>query len=184
MLTASYTEQRPRVSRRRGLSCWEAGNWKLLLWLLHLRHGGLGNHLQNLGWNGERERHRLAGAGELQRFDETRGARIGLRLHACEAEDAAHHVAQILRCLIVFRFSAERSRQSAIHMSGGGEPFDLRKTRGNLLREPGLRSEDVEASDGPGVVALADVVHELHHFVVAGDAVSGELRVDRVLDGG
>ena len=45
-----------------------------------------------------------------------------------------------------------------------------------------LVRDGVEAADRPGVVALVDVGDELHHVVVAGDAVGGELRVDGALD--
>ena len=39
---------------------------------LLLRFGGLRNHLEHFGGHRERERDGLAGAGELQRFDERR----------------------------------------------------------------------------------------------------------------
>ena len=58
----------------------------------------------------ERERHGLAGAGQLERVDERRGSRVRLRLHPAEREDAADDVAQVLGGRVVARFGAEGAR--------------------------------------------------------------------------
>ena len=69
-------------------------------------------------------------------------------------------------------------------MCGGGEPLDGADLRGNLVWQLGLAGEHVEATDGPRVVGPFDVADELHHFVVAGNALRAHLGIDGVLDGG
>ena len=63
---------------------------------------------------------------------------------------------------------------TASHLTGG---IFVRDLGGQL----GLAGNQVEPADGPRVVALLDVLDEVHHLVVAGDALRAELRVNRVL---
>ena len=106
------------------------------------------------------------------------GSRVRLRLHPAQREEAPDDVAQVLGGRVVARFGAEGARHAAVDVTGRREPLDRGQLARDLARQLRLAREDVEAADGPGVVVPVDVGDELHHLVVAGDAVRGQLRVD------
>src|SRR5262249_23178236 len=82
------------------------------------------------------------------------------------------------------RGRAQAAGHPAVHVPCRGKPLDLRKARRNLFWKICMRGEDVKTADGPRVVAAADVGNQLHHFVIACNAVRGELGIDGSLDGG
>ena len=110
--------------------------------------------------------------------------RVALRLQPAEGEHAANDIAEVLGRLIVAGLGAEGAGQPAVDMACRGEPLHRADLVGNLFGELRLAGQHVEPADGPRVVGPLDVADELHHLVVAGDAVRAHLGVDGALDGG
>ena len=98
--------------------------------------------------------------------------------HLAEGERAADLTAQELGRLRRRSLRREGCRRPAVDVTGGGEPLDRGHLAGDLGRQVRLAGDRVEAADGPGVVAVGDLADQLHHLVVAGDRVRGQLGVD------